>query len=86
MASRLRSISRPALSFLNHSARSSSRSPCSNALTRPSAPFQRAPNGLRSLSSLLPLHSAVSSARLTSRLGFDCARSLYQEQSLCVPR
>ncbi|KAJ0964808.1 hypothetical protein J5N97_025946 [Dioscorea zingiberensis] len=82
MASRFRSISRPALSFINHSARSSGRPLFPNALSRPSTAFQRVPRELGSLMSLLPLHSAVSSARLTSRLGFDSARSLYQEQSL----
>ncbi|KAG0485012.1 hypothetical protein HPP92_009091 [Vanilla planifolia] len=40
-----------------------------------------ASRGIISLQSLLPFHSAVSSARLTSRLGFDAAAG---SRSLCL--
>ncbi|KAG0486781.1 hypothetical protein HPP92_008876 [Vanilla planifolia] len=43
----------------------------------------RASRGIISLQSLLPFHSAVSSARLTSRLGFDAAAG---SKSLCLAR
>ncbi|KAG8058520.1 hypothetical protein GUJ93_ZPchr0002g23711 [Zizania palustris] len=36
--------------------------------------------------SLQPLHSAVSEARLTSRLGAEVARAVSQETGLSVPR
>ncbi|KAK3040994.1 hypothetical protein RJ639_029104 [Escallonia herrerae] len=70
MASRCRSISRPALTLLK------------STLTKPSVkpttfrPFAQ----MGALQSLLPLHSAVSSARLTSCLGIDSkgSRSLSQ--------
>ncbi|XP_073135821.1 protein NONRESPONDING TO OXYLIPINS 2, mitochondrial isoform X2 [Henckelia pumila] len=82
MASRSRSISRPAINLL----KSTIAKPCS----RPSFPvqssrlqpflFSRPVSQLGALQSLLPLHSAVSSARLTSCLGADSmgCRSLSQ--------
>ncbi|CAL1386378.1 unnamed protein product [Linum trigynum] len=55
---------------------------------RPSSTFSRPIAQLGALQSLLPLHSAVSSARLTSCLGIDStsSRSLSQELGLSVPR
>ncbi|KAJ4708089.1 protein NUCLEAR FUSION DEFECTIVE 6, chloroplastic/mitochondrial-like isoform X2 [Melia azedarach] len=55
---------------------------------RPSSTFSRPFPQLGCLQSLLPLHSAVSSARLTSCLGVDStsSRSLSQEMGLSVPR
>ncbi|XP_042380987.1 protein NONRESPONDING TO OXYLIPINS 2, mitochondrial-like [Zingiber officinale] len=92
MASRYRSISRPALSFLNH-ARTRNASPLlspnPSILRRPRSPSVS--RELGALCTLLPLYSAVSSARLISRLGIDASgssssRSLSQELGLSVPR
>ncbi|XP_008804609.2 protein NONRESPONDING TO OXYLIPINS 2, mitochondrial [Phoenix dactylifera] len=81
MASRCRSISRPAVSFLKSSMRKTISPLSPNLLTRPVPSFPRVPRAMGSLQSLLPFHSAVSSARLTSRLGIDStagSRSLSQ--------
>ncbi|OAY76610.1 hypothetical protein ACMD2_07333, partial [Ananas comosus] len=78
MASRLRSISRPVASFLSHASRNPSRpllSPTAPLARAPPPPFTRVSPRLGTLQSLLPLHSVVSSARLTSRLGIDSAGS-----------
>ncbi|KAK8970431.1 hypothetical protein KSP40_PGU013280 [Platanthera guangdongensis] len=114
MASRFRSISKPAFSFLNYSAKTSriSSPPAKSCAHSPfsrqqlslffyfsprfPAPFYvlynllrhlfRVSPNLSSLQSLLPLHSAVSSARLTSRLAIGCAfssKALYQG-TLCI--
>lgn len=45
--------------------------------------FSRVPREVGSLQSLLPLHSAVSSARLTSRLGIDSSSRLMSLGTLC---
>ncbi|KAF0933952.1 hypothetical protein E2562_021016 [Oryza meyeriana var. granulata] len=86
MASRLRSFSRPAAAaFLRSAAR---RSPAAS-LPRALAPAPRTPSVGRLLGlsrSLQPLHSAVSEARLTSRLGAEVARAVSQETGLSVPR
>ncbi|XP_024025284.1 uncharacterized protein LOC21394002 [Morus notabilis] len=86
MASRFRSLSKPTLSLLN------------SAISRPARPMSslspiRSSQGksvhqLGCVESLLPLHTAVSSARLTSCLGVDSrsSRSLSQELGLSVPR
>ncbi|PRQ27544.1 hypothetical protein RchiOBHm_Chr6g0306421 [Rosa chinensis] len=80
MASRCRSFSRPAFSFLKSTvnkpplkSRPISSLPSIPSLSRP------APQ-LGCLQSLLPFHTAVSSARLTSCLGIDSrsSRSLSQ--------
>ncbi|PSR91778.1 Major viral transcription factor [Actinidia chinensis var. chinensis] len=89
MASRYRSISRPTLKLLKSTITTSTpkssptlRYPLSSSSLRRSVPQ------LGSLQSLLPLHTAVSSARLTSCLGVDSkgSRSLSQELGLSVPR
>ncbi|KFK27826.1 hypothetical protein AALP_AA8G434800 [Arabis alpina] len=88
MASRFRSFSKPALSMFK-SATNKPKSASSFFNLRPSIGPARSPIAqLGSLQSLLPLHSAVSSARLTSCLGIDSmnARSLSQELGLSVPR
>ncbi|KAK6927352.1 hypothetical protein RJ641_005943 [Dillenia turbinata] len=75
MASRYRSLSRPAFNFLKSSLpKPPSSSP--SLLPRSSPPVAQ----LVSLQSLLPFHTAVSSARLTSCLGMDSrsSRSLSQ--------
>ncbi|XP_010519884.1 PREDICTED: uncharacterized protein LOC104799192 [Tarenaya hassleriana] len=89
MASRCRSFSKPAASLFKSamnkpSIGSKSASPLfgirsSVGSTRPMA-------RLGSLQSLLPLHSVVSSARLTSCLGIDsnCSRSLSQGVVCCA--
>ncbi|XP_052210670.1 protein NONRESPONDING TO OXYLIPINS 2, mitochondrial [Diospyros lotus] len=95
MASRCRTISTPALRLL----RSPSSAPTSIARHKPtSLPCLRSPLSsptlprsvwrMASLQSLLPLHTAVSSSRLTSCLGIDSkgSRSLSQELGLSVPR
>ncbi|KAL6629652.1 hypothetical protein ACP70R_029417 [Stipagrostis hirtigluma subsp. patula] len=77
MASRLRSFSRPAAAFLRSAA---SRSPATS-LPRTLAPIPRASSAVRQMAlarSLQPLHSAVSAARLTSRLGAEVARAVSQ--------
>ncbi|KAK2981343.1 hypothetical protein RJ640_012275 [Escallonia rubra] len=68
MASRCTSISRPALTLL--------KSTLTKPSVKPTTPFAQ----MGALQSLLPLHSAVSSARLTSCLGIDLkgSRSLSQ--------
>ncbi|XP_020264866.1 uncharacterized protein LOC109840573 isoform X2 [Asparagus officinalis] len=91
MASRLRSISRPALSFMKSSAKKPTNPFSSSSSPLQSRPlqFSRVSRGIASLESMLPFHSAVSSARLTSRLGIDSAggsRSLSQELGVSVPR
>ncbi|XP_073055342.1 protein NONRESPONDING TO OXYLIPINS 2, mitochondrial isoform X1 [Primulina eburnea] len=88
MASRSGSISRPAINLL--------KSTIIKPGTRPSFPvqsprpqpllFSRPVSQLGALQSLLPLHSAVSSARLTSCLGADSlgCRSLSQGMLCCA--
>ncbi|MBA0681196.1 hypothetical protein Goari_012852 [Gossypium aridum] len=84
MASRFRSISNPTFSILKSTInkptlKPSLASPLLHA--RASSPtFSRSVSRLGCLQSLLPLHSAVSSARLTSCLGTDSvsSRSLSQ--------
>ncbi|XP_038699019.1 protein NONRESPONDING TO OXYLIPINS 2, mitochondrial-like isoform X2 [Tripterygium wilfordii] len=90
MASRCRSLSRPSLSLLKSTITIPSVQP-RRTPSLLSPPFLRTlsrPNPhLGALQSLLPLHSAVSSARLTSCLGIDLnSRSLSQELGLGVLR
>nr|XP_018681892.1 PREDICTED: uncharacterized protein LOC103984108 isoform X2 [Musa acuminata subsp. malaccensis] len=76
MASRCCSISRPALSFLKHAAKRPARTfVAPNASSLPCPPSRSVYRELGSLRTLLPLHSAVSSARLISRLGIDACGS-----------
>ncbi|RWR82695.1 hypothetical protein CKAN_01142400 [Cinnamomum micranthum f. kanehirae] len=93
MASRCQSISKPAFSLMRSSLVKGMRRPTSpisptTLLPRPSHSFSRLRSEMGSLQTLLPLYSAVSSARLTSCLGMDSrsSRSLSQELGLCVPR
>ncbi|XP_059641650.1 protein NONRESPONDING TO OXYLIPINS 2, mitochondrial isoform X2 [Cornus florida] len=91
MASRCRSVSRPALNLLKSTMNKPTPrpGPIPSLRTPLSSPtFQRSLSQLGSLQSLLPLYSAVSSARLTSCLGIDSkgSRSLSQELGLSVPR
>ncbi|KAG6420342.1 hypothetical protein SASPL_116867 [Salvia splendens] len=87
MAPRCRTISRPAMSFLKSSFSKPSSTPMFSAqLARLSSPpFSRPLPQMAMLQSLLPLHSALSSARLTSCLGMDTkgCRSLSQGM-LCI--
>ncbi|XP_071709228.1 protein NONRESPONDING TO OXYLIPINS 2, mitochondrial-like isoform X2 [Rutidosis leptorrhynchoides] len=92
MASRYRSICRPA-STLFKSISSSSPSPKSTSIpslfqTTNTTNISRSFCRIGCVQSLLPLHTAVSSARLTSCLGIDSkgSRSLSQEMGLSVPR
>ncbi|KAF5205923.1 hypothetical protein FRX31_004491 [Thalictrum thalictroides] len=87
MASRCRSISKPAFNFL----KSTINKPNIKPISSPQLPhsfrsFSRLPSELGCIQSLLPLHSAIASARLTSCLGISNTRSLSQELGLCVPR
>ncbi|KAG2691884.1 hypothetical protein I3843_08G026200 [Carya illinoinensis] len=93
MASRCRSISQPTLSFLKSTFAKPNVKPKSTtshhtATLRSSLSTPRSIPQLGALQSLLPLHTAVSSARLTSCLGVDSSgsRSLSQELGLSVPR
>ncbi|BBG95308.1 Peptidyl-tRNA hydrolase II family protein [Prunus dulcis] len=77
------SFSKPAFSFLKSTVNKPTvkpRSMSSLPTTRPSLTLSRPTPQLGSLQSLLPFHSAVSSARLTSCLGIDSrsSRSLSQ--------
>ncbi|EOY29765.1 Uncharacterized protein TCM_037203 isoform 2, partial [Theobroma cacao] len=83
MASRFRSLSKPTFSILKSTLNKPSLKPrpASSLLPARSSPtFSRSVSQLGCLQSLLPLHSAVSSARLTSCLGIDSrsSRSLSQ--------
>ncbi|XP_009631499.2 protein NONRESPONDING TO OXYLIPINS 2, mitochondrial isoform X2 [Nicotiana tomentosiformis] len=83
MASRCRTLSRPAINLFKSTMnkQSSSSIPTSSFnLPRPFPTLSRPLPQMGCLQSLLPLHSAVSSARLTSCLGIDSkgSRSLSQ--------
>ncbi|KAF8642513.1 hypothetical protein HU200_067188 [Digitaria exilis] len=78
MASRLRSFARPAAAAFLRSA--ATRNPAAS-IPRSLASVPRAPAVGRRMAlarSLQPLHSAVSAARLTSRLGAEVARAVSQ--------
>ncbi|KAK9142065.1 hypothetical protein Syun_011465 [Stephania yunnanensis] len=83
MASRLRSIARPVSNFIKSSINTSKPSSASSFSS------SQLPRSCRSeracvLQSLLPLHSAVSTARLTSCLGVDSRNSSSLSQgTLC---
>ncbi|XP_057958436.1 protein NONRESPONDING TO OXYLIPINS 2, mitochondrial isoform X2 [Malania oleifera] len=88
MASRFRSLSKPSLTLLKSTLTKPvpkpkpKPNPSPSFLTpRSSPPLSRSFAQMGALQSLLPLHSAVSSARLTSCLGIDSvsSRSLSQE-------
>ncbi|KAK9149323.1 hypothetical protein Scep_008080 [Stephania cephalantha] len=89
MASRLRSIARPVSNFIKSSINtpkpSSASSFSSSQLPRSSPAFSRCRSERACvLQSLLPLHSAVSTARLTSCLGVDSRNSSSLSQgTLC---
>ncbi|CAN6721413.1 unnamed protein product [Malus baccata var. baccata] len=83
MASRCRSFSKPAFSLLKSAVNTPAfkATPMSSLPTaRPSINLSRPFPQLGCLQSLLPFHTAVSSARLTSCLGIDSrsSRSLSQ--------
>ncbi|KAF3333363.1 hypothetical protein FCM35_KLT01054 [Carex littledalei] len=82
MASRCRALSRPAFSFLKSGSSAKPSTPhSSSSLPRSSPSFLSVRRQMVVMDSLMPLHSAVSSARLTSRLGIDASglsRSLSQ--------
>ncbi|XP_022750164.1 uncharacterized protein LOC111299313 isoform X2 [Durio zibethinus] len=91
MAFRFRSVSKPTFSILKSTINKPTLKPNSAATffpARSSPTLSRSVSQLGCLQSLLPLHSAVSSARLTSCLGIDSrsSRSLSQELGLGVPR
>ncbi|KAL9226844.1 hypothetical protein vseg_002611 [Gypsophila vaccaria] len=90
MASRYRSLSRPTINLLKSSftTKPTSKSTSSPIFSTSSPTFPRSFPQMVVLQSLLPLHSAVSTARLTSCLGIDScsSRSLSQEMGLSVPR
>ncbi|XP_054789041.1 protein NONRESPONDING TO OXYLIPINS 2, mitochondrial isoform X2 [Prosopis cineraria] len=83
MASRCRSLSQPAVSLIRSTISKSSNKPKPSTFlhhTRSPPTFPRAVPHLGCAQSLLPFHSAISSARLTSCLGIDSrnSRSLSQ--------
>ncbi|XP_060208352.1 protein NONRESPONDING TO OXYLIPINS 2, mitochondrial isoform X2 [Lycium barbarum] len=84
MASRCRTLSRPAINLFKSTM--NKRIPTTSSRSFPT--LSRPMPQMGCLQSLLPLHSAVSSARLTSCLGIDSkgSRSLSQELGLSVPR
>ncbi|XP_010267190.1 PREDICTED: uncharacterized protein LOC104604513 [Nelumbo nucifera] len=86
MASRCRSISKPALSFLKSAVNKSTGKPISSMRIPRTHAFSRLPSEVGCIQSLLPLHSAISSARLTSCLGIDSrsSRSLSQGMLCCA--
>ncbi|XP_076961113.1 protein NONRESPONDING TO OXYLIPINS 2, mitochondrial-like [Bidens hawaiensis] len=91
MASRYRSISRPASTIFKSMATPSPKPTSIPSLaprSTPSTSLTRSFPRIGCVQSLLPLHTAVSSARLTSCLGIDSkgSRSLSQEMGLSVPR
>ncbi|XP_012077371.1 protein NONRESPONDING TO OXYLIPINS 2, mitochondrial isoform X2 [Jatropha curcas] len=91
MASRYRSLSKSSLSLFKSAMSKPTVKPNpipSPLSTRSSLTSSRQFPQLGALQSLLPLHSAVSSARLTSCLGIDSrsSRSMSQELGLSVPR
>ncbi|KAK8547400.1 hypothetical protein V6N13_098110 [Hibiscus sabdariffa] len=83
MASRFRSLSKPTFSIVKSTINKPAlkpKPPSSLLPDRRSPSFSRSVSQLGCLQSLLPLHSAVSSARLASCLGTDSrgSRSLSQ--------
>ncbi|XP_057434767.1 protein NONRESPONDING TO OXYLIPINS 2, mitochondrial isoform X2 [Lotus japonicus] len=91
MASRYRSFSQPAMSLIKSTITKPTTNPKPSPFlfkTRSSSSSTRSVAELGCVQSLLPLHSAVSSARLTSCLGIDSrtSRSLSQEMGLSTPR
>ncbi|KAK9072829.1 hypothetical protein SSX86_009264 [Deinandra increscens subsp. villosa] len=83
MASRYRSFSRPASTIFKSMSTPSPKStsiPSLSPRASPSTPLTRSFCRIGCVQSLLPLHTAVSSARLTSCLGIDSkgSRSLSQ--------
>ncbi|WCJ29515.1 Protein NONRESPONDING TO OXYLIPINS 2 mitochondrial [Euphorbia peplus] len=91
MACRYRSLSKSSFSLLKSAVgKPSLKSRCVSSYIPTSSPLplSRSFPQLGAVQSLLPLHSAVSSARLTSCLGIDStsSRSLSQELGLSVPR
>ncbi|KAG8375601.1 hypothetical protein BUALT_Bualt10G0117400 [Buddleja alternifolia] len=79
MASRYRSISRPAINLLKSTIAKPSIKPVISVQSSPSV-FTRPLSQMAALQSLLPLHSTIASARLISCLGADTmsSRSLSQ--------
>ncbi|KAL1291089.1 protein NONRESPONDING TO OXYLIPINS 2, mitochondrial isoform X2 [Arachis stenosperma] len=95
MASRYRSLSRPAFTLIKSTLTKPTATPKpspsllnTSTSSSSSAALSRSVSRLGCVQSLLPLHSAVSSARLTSCLGVDSrsSRSLSQEMGLGTPR
>ncbi|KAI3454096.1 hypothetical protein Pfo_010759 [Paulownia fortunei] len=82
MAFRCRTISRPAINLLKSTITKPSSRPVFSVQPTSSSPslFSRPLPQMVALQSLLPLHTAISSARLTSGLGADTqgCRSLSQ--------
>ncbi|KAL3330370.1 hypothetical protein AABB24_034287 [Solanum stoloniferum] len=81
MASRCRAFSRPGINFVKSTMNKQSSIPTSSFnVPRPFPTLSRPLPQMGCLQSLLPLHTAVSSARLTSCLGIDSkgSRSLSQ--------
>ncbi|KAM3282132.1 protein NONRESPONDING TO OXYLIPINS 2, mitochondrial isoform X1 [Capsicum chacoense] len=82
MASRFRALSRPATNLVKFTMNKPSSIPTISSfhIPRPFPTLSRPLAQVGCLQSLLPLHSAVSSARLTSCLGIDSkgSRSLSQ--------
>uniref|UniRef100_A0A803N960 Uncharacterized protein n=1 Tax=Chenopodium quinoa TaxID=63459 RepID=A0A803N960_CHEQI len=84
MASRYRSLSRPTINLLKTTF---AQKPTSNSIpsvraSLSSPSFPRVLSQMGAMQSLLPLHSAVSSARLTSCLGIDSSSSRSLSQGM----
>ncbi|KAK1264731.1 hypothetical protein QJS04_geneDACA015666 [Acorus gramineus] len=75
MATRLRSVSRPAISLLRTFTCRPTTPISPNLLPRSSLSFSRIKPQMGCLESMLPFHSAVASARMTSRLCLGSAGS-----------
>ncbi|KAJ8751134.1 hypothetical protein K2173_016315 [Erythroxylum novogranatense] len=82
MASRYRSLSNSTFSLLKSTLNKPKSRPLPSLLSTRSSTLSRSFPQLGALQSMLPLHSAVSAARLTSCLGIDSSSSRSMSQGM----